>query len=595
MANIDTVLINYQETLKKEYDLLRPISEKYASTIPVVNKAWSTINKLYNEKLSTLRPQIMVYGIYNAGKSSIINALIRSNKAKVADRPMTDSIDFYEWNGYQIADTPGVGAPIRHEEVTNEYLKQADVVLFVMSTSGAFDYAQNYSRMKDIIDAGKRVIIILNDKQGYDNDAEELHEIKQKIIENMVEVGLENGLSADAIREKYIIEVVNAADAKDALESNSKSLWINSGIPKLEKIINSELKKANSILVLRNTIIALENEVKCIIAGLSGQEDGDGLNELNEVLNGLREQRTKLRQTMRDFIEIQTDKMCKALPSKIWAVKEDQCKIEKVVSDEVEALSGRVQKHLEVEFDEVKESLAEDLSRLIIKLDKINIEVNNNIAVNPANVEVPNSADVAHNNSVADVLIKAMELYEKLQPKKGPFPMPHIPTLQKSPIGDVLTSVGKTYVADNLAKGVAGGIAKSALAGTVLSKFIPVVGPVIGVIEAIKVLKDLFGGPSQEELAAQAAAQNEYEKRRLAAEEEARLSLKQSCEIMGDEIKDSLRIAVNDLIKQSLSKIEEELNQQKVASNQSSEMLTVDITQLSAIDNRLSMLLTQIS
>ena len=64
---------------------------------------------------------------------------------------------------------------------------------------------------------------------------------------------------------------------------------------------------------------------------------------------------------------------------------------------------------------------------------------------------------------------------------------------------------------------------------------------------------------------------------------------------MGDEIKDSLRIAVNDLIKQSLSKIEEELNQQKVASNQSSEMLTVDITQLSAIDNRLSMLLIQMS
>ena len=51
MTNIDTVLINYQETLKKEYDLLKPISEKYASNIPVVNKSWSTINKLYNEKL----------------------------------------------------------------------------------------------------------------------------------------------------------------------------------------------------------------------------------------------------------------------------------------------------------------------------------------------------------------------------------------------------------------------------------------------------------------------------------------------------------------------------------------------------------------
>lgn len=595
MTNIDTVLINYQETLKKEYDLLKPISEKYASTIPVVNKSWSTINKLYNEKLSTLRPQIMVYGIYNAGKSSIINALIRSNKAKVADRPMTDSIDFYEWNGYQIADTPGVGAPIRHEEVTNEYLKQADVVLFVMSTSGAFDYAQNYSRMKDIIDAGKRVIIILNDKQGYENDSVELHEIKQKIIKNMLEVGLESGLSADAIREKYIIEVVNAADAKDALESNSKALWVNSGIPKLEKIINSELKKANSILVLKNTLSALEVEVKRIIAGLSGQEDGEGLNELNEVLTQLREQRTKLRLTMKDYIEIQTDKMCKALPSKIWAAKEDQSKIEKIVSDEVEALSGRVQKHLEVEFDEVKESLAKDLSKLIVKLDKMKIEIKPSITVNPENVEMPNVHDGAYKPSMADVLIKAMEIYEKLQPNKGPLPVPHIPTLQKSPIDDVLTSVGKTYVADSLAKGVVGNVAKGALAGTALAKFVPVVGPVISVIEGLKILGDIFGGPSREELAAEAAARNEYEKRRLAAEEEARLTLKQSCETMGDEIIDSLRIAVNDLIKQSLSKIEEELTQQKIASNQSSEMLASDVAQLSAIDNRLSMLFTKLN
>lgn len=596
MTNIDTVLINYQETLKKEYDLLKPISEKYASDIPVVNKSWSTINKLYNEKLSTLRPQIMVYGIYNAGKSSIINALIRSNKAKVADRPMTDSIDFYEWNGYQIADTPGVGAPIRHEEVTNEYLKQADVVLFVMSTSGAFDYAQNYVRMKDIIDAGKRVIIILNDKQGYDNDAEELHEIKQKIIKNMLEVGLESGLSADAIREKYIIEVVNAADAKDALESNSKALWINSGIPKLEKIINSELKKANSILVLKNTLSALEVEVKRIIDGLSGQEDGEGLNELNEVLTQLREQRTKLRLTMKDYIEIQTDKMCKALASKIWTVKEDQSKIEKVVSDEVEALSGRVQNHLEVEFDEVKESLAKDLSKLIVKLDKMKIEIKPSITVNPENVEMPNVPDGAYKPSMADVLIKAMEIYEKLQPKKVPLPaplsLPHIPTLPKSPIGDVLTSVGKTYIADSVAKGVLGNVAKGALTGTVLSKFIPYVGPAI---EVLKLFNKIFGGPSPEELAAEAAARNEYEKRRLAAEEEARLTLKQSCETMGDEIIDSLRIAVNDLIKQSLSKIEEELTQQKIASNQSSEMLASDVAQLSAIDNRLSMLFTKLN
>ena len=42
-----------------------------------------------------------------------------------------------EWNGYTLADTPGVGAPMDHEKITDENLKKADIVLFVMSTTGS--------------------------------------------------------------------------------------------------------------------------------------------------------------------------------------------------------------------------------------------------------------------------------------------------------------------------------------------------------------------------------------------------------------------------------------------------------------------------
>ena len=97
----------------------------------------------------------MVYGIYNAGKSSIINEMIGADKAVVDDKPTTDKVTYYDFNGYRIADTPGVGAPIAHEKITQEHLKKADVVIFVMSSTGSHDKAQNYERIRDIYNSGK--------------------------------------------------------------------------------------------------------------------------------------------------------------------------------------------------------------------------------------------------------------------------------------------------------------------------------------------------------------------------------------------------------------------------------------------------------
>ena len=163
---MESKIINYPELIKEKYLTLQEITEPYMDNVPQIKSIMKDIQSLYDVKLKNLKPQVMVYGIYNAGKSSIINELLKADKAIVNDKPTTDKIDYYEWNGYEIADTPGVGAPIEHEEVTNEHLKKADVVLFVMSTTGSNEKAENYTRMKNIVDAGKKVIIILNDKNG---------------------------------------------------------------------------------------------------------------------------------------------------------------------------------------------------------------------------------------------------------------------------------------------------------------------------------------------------------------------------------------------------------------------------------------------
>ena len=160
----DSVLKNYQAELAAKRETLRSITRPYADN-GIIDGELQSIDSLY-DKVKNAKPEIMFYGIYNAGKSSILNELLGSDQAKVDDVPTTDRIDRYEWNGYSIVDTPGVDAPIEHEKVTEEHLEHADVVLFVISAAGSHEYLENYRRLKAIAQRGKKIIIVLNDKDG---------------------------------------------------------------------------------------------------------------------------------------------------------------------------------------------------------------------------------------------------------------------------------------------------------------------------------------------------------------------------------------------------------------------------------------------
>lgn len=111
-----SVLLDYRGSLLSEKDRLRDVLAPYMD-MDVVKSGMQKIEGIYETKLVNLKPRIMVYGIYNAGKSSIINELIREDRAEVADRPMTYKVDSYEWNGYILDDAPGVGAPDRKSVV----------------------------------------------------------------------------------------------------------------------------------------------------------------------------------------------------------------------------------------------------------------------------------------------------------------------------------------------------------------------------------------------------------------------------------------------------------------------------------------------
>jgi tRNA U34 5-carboxymethylaminomethyl modifying GTPase MnmE/TrmE len=140
-----------------------------------------SLQKEFQQTVSSMQLQVMLYGAYNAGKSTLINALLAKEAAVVNDVPTTDKVDYYNWEGVELLDTPGVNAPIEHEQVTEEQLKRVGAVLFVVR-EGDLDAKNLYIRLFDIIKKGKKVFVLLNHQLTQSGDqVKAIHKINQTI------------------------------------------------------------------------------------------------------------------------------------------------------------------------------------------------------------------------------------------------------------------------------------------------------------------------------------------------------------------------------------------------------------------------------
>lgn len=159
------------------------ISETDVLTLEQKNSIEEKIIQFYALKdLKTLK--VMLFGAYNAGKSTFINTLIGQEIAKVDDVPTTDQVNEYFWNGITLCDTPGINAPVKHQEITDEYLKKIHAVVFIMRETDV-DAINLYERMFEMLSVGKNIFIIFN-HQFKNNDEEKRKLIVSRIQENLL-------------------------------------------------------------------------------------------------------------------------------------------------------------------------------------------------------------------------------------------------------------------------------------------------------------------------------------------------------------------------------------------------------------------------
>src|SRR5512140_3677930 len=153
---------------------------------------------------------IVVAGEFNAGKSAIVNALLRAKVLPEGTTPTTSRVTLVRWGdtaGEQvvdekfaiyryplpllhelnIVDTPGTNAIIRHHErLTEEFIPRSDLILFITSADHPLTESERQF-LERILAWGKKVVMVLNKVDILDDEAG-LHEVRAFVLEHATSI-----------------------------------------------------------------------------------------------------------------------------------------------------------------------------------------------------------------------------------------------------------------------------------------------------------------------------------------------------------------------------------------------------------------------
>lgn len=272
---------------------------------PAMSAEFAAVQRQFEDKRRQSDASIMVYGVYNAGKSTLINALIGDNVAKTGDIPLTDSVDAYHWNNTQILDTPGVDAPLAHEEVTREQMLKADAIIFVVNPSGAAEEEKTLQVLVDILQAKKKLFLVLNDKDKM--DIEVLTRLKNDIRIRLQTLAQARGMQ-EVLQDIPILRV-NAQLALQAKLTHKPGLLQASEFPALEAALATFISGIDTQHIYRRLAGELYQFLNGALHILDKQTASETVRYFDALIKNVVEQQYECRKTLTAEIKRQSDVM----------------------------------------------------------------------------------------------------------------------------------------------------------------------------------------------------------------------------------------------------------------------------------------------
>lgn len=379
-----------------------------------------------------LHPRIMVYGNYNAGKSTLLNALMGRADAKMADRPETAAVVEYSWDNYTLLDTPGIDAPIEHEDVAENQLENSEVVLFVVAAGGTTDEAKTWERLADIVHAERRVMLIVNNKAGIVVGDRDYMGINDNLRTHMQRVAGERGI--ENILDKVPVQWVNAKSALKGRLEDKTQLVAASGILELEAALTDFLEQSDTGTIFaacRKDLISAIEQANLRLTQASNDRQAEALTKAKLQIEN---ERSRLTECLNDHLDRDCRSAKQTIINLITSVSEGQIRsntnqvMEEGAANVVQTLGDKLMRTLEYELPntqknlcEIGETLAETTLRhadTILKADLNTSEDANESTLSPAIKDALKKIPMGNVKDMTEQGVKAaLELGKEFLPK----------------------------------------------------------------------------------------------------------------------------------------------------------------------------------
>ena len=314
-------------------------------------------------KLAAGKPTLMIYGVYNAGKSTLLNALFGKELAKTGDAPETSKIAAYEYQGFTVYDTPGINAPKEHEEVTEVHLKKCEVVVFALSNQGAFEAVYNYDTIAKVIKLGKPVLVALNNKTGTELDSEHAVAEVDTVNQHLIKMAKKYAIDEGKVKEIKVI-TVNANAALKAKLEDKPLLLEASNIGQLEAAINTLLKEAGPETISQS----LDNYVKDFIItcseAIDKQIDNEALQKAEATLTKLGKMKDSLKLDLGSDKQELVGQVERAVENAVLSDQDPNKEVKGLVDSFSEMLNSKV-KDKQQEITDLTGTAAKEINTLI--------------------------------------------------------------------------------------------------------------------------------------------------------------------------------------------------------------------------------------
>ncbi|EKO3688134.1 50S ribosome-binding GTPase [Vibrio metschnikovii] len=328
------------------------------------------------QSLDNKQPRIMFYGLYSAGKSATINALIGEAVAQEGRNPTTDRVTRYSWGGFELDDTPGVDAPPEHEQVTQQQLEQSDLVLFVVSASAALDDQHTYSNILRLLSQQRKVMLVVNWRRDTPTTEQQIA-VNDSLRQQLQQQALAIGLSDREVLAQVPIHWINAKMGLQGKQQNKALLLNQSGLPEFEHALQCFISQTNQHQLERRLAAELVRLAKEAQHSLQLRMDALGSSGYQRMANRVQEEQNRIRGQLQQPIRRQAIELANRY-KQLAQSGQDAHICEQQLNQLIDDFS-----------QEVEQQLQQQLTQTTQMLEQLAIELDNQQAQLHAEVEIP--------------------------------------------------------------------------------------------------------------------------------------------------------------------------------------------------------------